>query len=115
MKPCKATGLIEQATRELGSYSDWIVWLEGHGIAIVGPLTDRFDVTWLVGFVQSTASRPNSLMGFAVLVFILVMLGLLEVDDLNSRLRLPGVQPYGEKILPANREIGGKLPNQRPR
>jgi AI-2 transport protein TqsA len=90
-------------------YSGWIIWLEGHGIAIVGPLTDRFDVTWLVGFVQSTANRLNSLMGFTVLVFIFVMLGLLEVDDLNSRLRLPGVQPYGERILRANREIGGKL------
>jgi len=90
-------------------YSDWVGWLEGHGVAIVGPITDRFDVTWLVGFVQGIAGRLNSFTGFAILVFIFVMLGLLEVDDFNSRLRLPAAQPHGEKILRANREIGGKL------
>ena len=90
-------------------YSNCINWLEGHGIAIVGPITDRFDVTWLVGFVQSTANRLSSLTGFAVLVFILVMLGLLEVDNFNSRLCLPAAQPYGERIQRANREIGSKL------
>jgi len=66
-------------------------------------------VSWLASFIQSTASRLSSLTGFGVLVFIFVMLGLLEADDFNSRLRLPAAQPYGEKILRANREIGGKL------
>jgi len=90
-------------------YSDWVSWAEGHGIAIAGPVTDRFDVTWLVGVVQNIAGRLNSLTGSAILVFIFVMLGLLEVDDFNARLRLPAAQPYGEKILLANREIGRKL------
>lgn len=90
-------------------YTDWTDWLEGHGIAIAGPLADRFDVTWLVGFTQGIAGRLNSLAGFAVLVFILVMLGLLEVEDFNCRLKSPNAQPQGERILLANREIGAKL------
>jgi predicted PurR-regulated permease PerM len=90
-------------------YLDWTNWLEEHGIAIAGPITDRFDVNWLVNFTQSLAFRLNSLAGFTVLVFIFVMLGLLEVDDFNARLRLPTAQPYGEKILRANHEIGSKL------
>lgn len=90
-------------------YSDWTSWLEGHGIAIVSPIMDRFDVAWLLGFAQNVAGRLNSLAGFSVLVVILVMLGLLEVEEFNSRLRRPAAQPYGEKILAANREIGQKL------
>jgi AI-2 transport protein TqsA len=90
-------------------YSDWVSWLEGHGVAIVGPVTDRFDVTWLVGMVQNIAGRLNSLTGSTVLVFVFMMLGLLEVDHFNVRLRMPAAQPYGEKILLANREIGRKL------
>ena len=48
-------------------YVDWSNWLEGHGVAIVGPITDRFDVRWLIGFVQSIAGRLNSATGFAIL------------------------------------------------
>ena len=90
-------------------YINWNDWLEGHDIAIVGPIMDRFDVAWLVGFVQGIAGRLNSVTGFAILAFILVMLGLLEIDDFDSRLRLPAAQPQGERILRANREIGEKL------
>jgi predicted PurR-regulated permease PerM len=104
-----AQWLFLNAGRFQAVYADWVLWLEGHGVAIVGPITDRFDVTWLVGFVQGIAGRLNSLTGFALLVFIFVMLGLREVDDFNARLRLPAAQPYGEKILRANREIGRKL------
>ena len=101
--------LFVNAGRFQAIYSDWANWLEEHGIVIAGPLADRFNVAWLIGFSQGMAGKLNSMAGFAVLVFILVMLGLLEVDDFNARLRLPVAQPYGEKILRANREIGIKL------
>ncbi|QRM56825.1 AI-2E family transporter [Sinorhizobium sp. BG8] len=101
--------LFLNADRFQAIYVDWTDWLEEHGIAIAGPLADRFDVTWLVGFVQSMAGRVNSFAGFALLVFIFVMLGLLEVEDFNRRLRVPAAQPYGERILTANRIVGAKL------
>lgn len=101
--------LFMNAGRFQAVYVDWTVWLEGHGIAIVGPLADRFNVAWLVSTLQSVAWRMNSMTGTALLVFIFVMLGLLEVQDFNARLRMPGAQPYGETILRANREIAVKL------
>ena len=104
-----AQWLFLNAGRFQAIYVDWTVWLEEHGIAIVGPIADRFNVTWLVGLIQTVALRMNSMTGFAVLVFIFVMLGLLEVEDFNARLRMPLAQPLGEKILRANRQIGGKL------
>jgi predicted PurR-regulated permease PerM len=90
-------------------YASWTDWLEGHGIAIAGVLADRFDVRWLVGFTQGMAGRVNSFAGFALLVLVFTMLGLLEVDDFNERLKTPAAQPYGARILLANREIGMKL------
>ncbi len=104
-----AQWLFANAGRFQLIYTDWTEWLEGHGIAIAGPLADRFNVTWLVGFTQSVAGRLNSFAGFAILVFVFVMLGLLEVEDFNKRLQAPGAQPYGEAILVANRAIGVKL------
>lgn len=104
-----AQWLIANADRFQAIYVDWTSWLEGHGIAVAGPLADRFDVAWLVRFVQGMAGRLNSFAGFALLVFIFVMLGLLEVEDFNGRLVTPEAQPHGMRILAANRVIGAKL------
>ena len=104
-----AQWLFLNASRFQAIYVDWTQWLEEHGIFVVGPLTDRFDVAWLLGFTQSVAGRLNSIAGFTVLVFIFVMIGLLEVEDFNRRLSSPGVQPLGRRVMEANREIGAKL------
>ncbi len=101
--------LFVNADRFQAVYVDWTNWLEGHGVAVAGPLADRFDVAWLVRFVQGMAGRVNSFAGFALLVFIFVMLGLLEVEDFNRRLVAPAAQPHGIRILTANRVIGAKL------
>jgi predicted PurR-regulated permease PerM len=101
--------LFANASRFQLIYTNWTDWLEGHGIAIAGVLADRFDVRWLVGFTQGMAGRVNSFAGFALLVLVFTMLGLLEVDDFNKRLKTPAAQPYGARILVANREIGMKL------
>ncbi|MBZ9655996.1 AI-2E family transporter [Phyllobacterium lublinensis] len=90
-------------------YVHWTDWLEEHGIAIAGPLADRFDVTWLVGFTQGLAGRLNSFAGFALLVFVFVMLGLLEIEDFNRRLRSAALQPHGMNMLHANSDISRKL------
>lgn len=104
-----AQWLFVNADRFQAVYVDWTNWLEEHGLAVAGPLADRFDVAWLVGFVQGMAGRLNSFAGFAVLVFIFIMLGLLEVEDFNARLVAPAAQPYGMRILAANRVLGAKL------
>jgi AI-2 transport protein TqsA len=101
--------LIVNAARFQAIYTDWVDWLDERGIAVASPLANHFDVSWLIGFTQGVAGQLNGFAGFAILVFIFVMLGLLEVDDFNERLRSPAAQPYGEKILLANREIGIKL------
>lgn len=101
--------LFLNAERFQTIYLSWTEWAEEHGISVVGPLADRFDVRWLVGFTQTIAGRLNSFAGFATLLFIFVMLGLLEVEDFNRRLRSPAIQPFGEKTLLANREIARKL------
>lgn len=101
--------LFLNAGRFQAIYVSWTEWLEEHGIAVAGPLADRFDVNALVGFTQAMALRLNSFGGFALLVFIFVMLGLLELEDFSKRLRSPAAQPYGDMILNANREISAKL------
>ena len=90
-------------------YTHWADWLESHGIAIVGPLEEHFNLTWLISLTQGLLNRLNSMVGFAILTFIFVMLGLLEADDFQRRLRLSSAQPQGEMLLQIGREIGAKV------
>ena len=101
--------LIANTGRLEAAYIGWGNWLEERGIAIAGPITEKFDITWLIGFLRATAQRLQSSAGFTGLVFVFVMLGLLEVDDFTARLKRAEAQPYGLKILRANAEIGRKL------
>src|ERR1700680_2136073 len=39
-------------------------WLEERGIFLTGMLAERFDVSWLVAYVQQVAARLNSMVGF---------------------------------------------------
>ena len=99
-----ANAAVLQAT-----YTEWVLWLEEHGFAIAGPLAERYNVGWLIGMTQATIGRLNGVVGYGVLIVIFVMLGLLEVDDFNQRLRVPAAQPFGQGLLRANRDIGAKL------
>ena len=101
--------LFTNADRLQVAYSAAVDWLEQHGIAIAGPIGDWFDVSRLLSVMQGTVSRLNRFGGFAVLVLIFVMLGLLEIGDFAVRLRLPAAQPYGQIILDANRIIAMKF------
>jgi predicted PurR-regulated permease PerM len=68
-------------------YFETSEWLEGHGIFVTGLLANRFDVMWVVGLVRTIATRLNSMVGFALLVFAFATLGLLEVDHFEKRMR----------------------------
>lgn len=97
--------LVGNAARFQAIYQSAADWLEGHGIGIAGAVSDTFNMTWVVRFVQSLASRVNGLAGFATLVFAFAVLGLLEVEDLASRLRKAGSRLGGIDLIAAGREM----------
>ncbi|MCD2183815.1 AI-2E family transporter [Rhizobium sp. GN54] len=101
--------LFVNAGRFQAIYLDWTQWLEEHGVAIAGPLSEQFNVGWLVGMLQGVAGRMNSFAGFTVVIFISVLLGLMEVEDFKRRLMLPSIQPLGALVLESNLRIAAKL------
>ncbi|PZF78940.1 AI-2E family transporter [Aestuariivirga litoralis] len=99
--------LVGNAARFQTIYQAAADWLEGHGIALAGAVSDTFNMTWVVRFVQSLAARLNGLAGFATLVFAFAVLGLLEVENLASRLNKAGRRFGGIDIVAAGRETAG--------
>lgn len=96
--------LVGNAARFQAIYQTAADWLEGHGLGLAGPLSDSFNMTWVVRFVQSLVARLNGLAGFATLVFAFAVLGLLEVEDLASRIARAGSRFGGIDVMAAGRE-----------
>jgi AI-2 transport protein TqsA len=84
-------------------------WLEEHGIFVTAMLADRFDVSWLVRFAQQVAARLNAMVGFALLVFAFTILGLMEVNQLDTRIRRLESQHANLKLSQAGERIAGQF------
>ncbi len=68
-----------------------------------------FNVVWLLRLFQEVAIRLNSLIGFSLLVFIFMAMGLLEGEAFAKNLQVLGDQGDGAKLIAAGVKIGKKF------
>jgi predicted PurR-regulated permease PerM len=78
--------LLSNVQRFQAVYVQATEWLEERGIFVAGVLAERFDVIWLLRLFQDIATRLNRLAGFAILVFVFLMMALLEVEQFRRKL-----------------------------
>src|ERR1700738_2277520 len=101
--------LLSNVDRFQFVYTKTTEWLEGHGIFVTGMVADRFDVTWLVRFVQQVAARLNSMIGFALLAFAFTILGLMEASHFDRRIKKLESQRSNLKLSQAAERIAGQF------
>jgi AI-2 transport protein TqsA len=82
-----ARWLATDAARFQLLYTQVATWLEQHGIAVAGLWAEHFNMRWLVRAAQEIAGRLNTTIGFWLVVLVYVILGLLEVDGTERKLR----------------------------
>lgn len=101
--------LLNNVQRFQALYVQATHWLEEHGIFVAGILAERFDVMWLVRLFQDIAKRLNRLAGFAILVFVFLMMALLEVEQFRQKLASLDKQGTSAKLIRAISEIAAKF------
>ena len=101
--------LIGHAARFQTVYLEWARWLEEHEVFVVGPLSERFDVMWLVRLFQTLVGHINTLLGFAVLAFVFLMLALMETGDFRERVAQASKQAKGPDFAEVGEEIAAKI------
>ncbi len=104
-----AQWLFANAARFQALYLRKTEVLEEQGIVLARLVVENFNVLWLVRVFNEVASRLNSLMGFAVLTLIFMILGLLEVEDLRRRVASSDDQARAGRWLQAGTSIMVKL------
>ena len=90
-------------------YLSTSTWLEGNDIFVGTIMADRFNVSWLLRVFQEIAIRLNWLMGFSLLIFIFMAMGLLEVEDFAKNLAAIGNGTNGQRLAVAAVKIAKKF------
>jgi len=104
-----AEWMINHFPRFQALYLEWTQWLEEHDIFVLGHLTEHFDAKWLLGFFQTVAGHVNKTVGFALLVFVFMMLALLETGGFQQKLASLGDREELRELSQAGDEIATKF------
>ncbi|MFA5956375.1 AI-2E family transporter [Hyphomicrobium sp.] len=91
--------VVSDASRLQALYGSIASWLEGHGIEVAGVWANYFSVDQLIRMAQQVTAHLNTAVSFLIVVFIYVLLGLLEVDDVSRKLRAWRRGRLGEVLL----------------
>jgi AI-2 transport protein TqsA len=99
----------QNIVRFQGVYVSAIKWLEDHDIFIVTLASERFNVVWLLGAFRTVAATINSLIGFSLLIFIFMAMGLGEADEFRQNLERLGDKANSSRLLFAGEKTAKKF------
>jgi predicted PurR-regulated permease PerM len=80
-------------------YGQVTAWLEGYGIAVAGIWAEHFNMRWLMRALQEVTGRVNTTISFWLVVLVYVILGLLEVDGTERKLRAMANRDAADVVL----------------
>lgn len=101
--------IIADAARFQQIYDNVRLWLEGHGIVVAVLWSDNFGVGWILRLVQTAASRLNSTFSFWAIAVVYVLLGLLEVEDFERRIRSLRNRTASAVLLQGSQKTAAKI------
>ena len=90
-------------------YAAVVAWLEAHDLFLPGTMAVRLDAKWIVPLFREVAGRLNSVLGFSLIVFLFLMLGLLEVGELRGKFKILRDEEAARRLLQVGETITYKL------
>jgi AI-2 transport protein TqsA len=104
-----AQWIIANASRLQSLYTRAADLLEARGLYAAELVAQQFNMSWILGVVRSVGAGLQGVVTFALVTFIFVILGLLELEPLARRLEQLGDGRSGVAALDAVAEIAGLL------
>lgn len=104
-----ARWLATDAERFQLLYAQAATWLEQRGIAVAGIWAEHFNMRWLVRAAQEITGRLNTTISFWLVVIVYVILGLLEVEGAERKLRTMPNQRAARVVLDGAAETAVKF------
>ena len=104
-----AQWVIANSARLQGLYSHVAELLEQRGLYAAELIAEQFNMSWIVGVIRGIGGSLQGIVTFALVTFIFVILGLLELEPLGRRLGRIGDGAFGAAAVDAAAEIAGRL------
>ncbi len=84
-------------------------WLEKHDIYVIASLTEHFDTAEVVSLLRRVVIHANTILAFALIVLLYVILGLGETDAIVAHVAAMPNQDAGRRLMTAGTMIGVKF------
>jgi AI-2 transport protein TqsA len=104
-----AQWVIDNAARLQRLYTHAADLLEQRGFYAAELIAQQFNMSWIVGAVREIGGGLQGIMTFALITFVFVILGLLELAPLGRRLSRIGDGKLAATIADAASRIAGRL------
>jgi predicted PurR-regulated permease PerM len=101
--------LIANSARFQTVYSEIAAWLEGHDLFVASLLAEHFNMSWVIRIVQTVGAQFHTVLTFAVVTLVFVILGLLEVEASKRKLQNLENRGIGASLLSACMDISAKF------
>jgi AI-2 transport protein TqsA len=105
--------IVDWISRNLDRIQDSLVsstaWLEAHDIFVLAMVAEQFNPTTIARILQAVAVQVNTMLAFALIVMIYVILGLGEVDVIGARIASLNNREVGRHLLAGAARIGEKF------
>ncbi len=104
-----AQWIIANSARLQGLYSHAAELLERRGLYAAELVAQQFNMSWMLGVVRGVGASLQGIVSFALVTFMFVILGLLELEPLGRRLERVGNGAFGAAAIDTAAEIAGRL------
>ncbi len=79
--------VIADSGRYQAIYDAAVAWLDSHGVSVAGLWSEHFNVGWLLRSAQQITGRVNTTLTFWIITLVYVIIGLMEVEDAERKVR----------------------------
>ncbi|MGD9657546.1 MAG: AI-2E family transporter [Methylocystis sp.] len=105
--------VLEWARQNLDRIQETVMtstsWLEEHDIFVFTLIAEQFDTAAVIRLLHIVAVRANTILAFAVIVLVYVILGLAETEAVRARIASLENRETGRRLLEGGRKIGEKF------
>ena len=101
--------VISDSGRYQAIYDAAVAWLDSHGVSIAGLWSEHFNVGWLLRSAQQVTGRLNTTLTFWIITLVYVIIGLMEVEDIERKVRAYLPDESARRLIAASADTAHKF------
>ena len=103
--------LMANSARYQAIFDATVAWLDSRDVSVAGLWAEHFNVGWMLRGVQQITGRVNTTLSFWIITLVYVILGLMEVEDIERKIRAFISPPTSLTLIAASADTAPSFAN----